>query len=86
MNSIHILAKEKVISLSELQKNPGKALNADIVRIIKHGKEIGIFLSKLEFEEMIEENLSLKKSFKEKLNQRIQESKKGKVVPLDDIF
>ena len=45
--------------LSELQKNPSKALDADIVRIVKNGKEVGIFMSKEEFEDLMEEHLSI---------------------------
>ena len=81
-----ILAKEKIISLSELQKNPSRALNADIVRIVKNGKEIGIFLSKEEFEDLVEEGLPLKKSFKKELNESIEKSKKEKLKPLKEIL
>ncbi len=46
MNIAQILSKEKIVSLSEIQRNPGKALSGEIVRIVKNGKEIGIFFSK----------------------------------------
>jgi len=86
MDKMLILSKEKIISLSELQKNPSKALNADIVRIVKNGKEIGIFLSKEEFEDLIEEGLPLKKSFKKELDESIEKSKKSEPKPLNDIL
>lgn len=83
MTTAGILAKEKIVSLSELQKNPGKALNSDIVRIVKNGKEIGIFMSKEEFEDFVEEQLPLKAGFKAELKQAIKESKNKKnLIPL----
>ena len=86
MTTAAILSKEKIVSLSELQKNPGKALDADIVRIVKNGKEIGIFLTKQEFEDMIEENAQLKPVFKQSLEKALKNSKKGKIVPLKNIL
>ncbi len=88
MTTASVLTREKIISISELQKNPGKALNADIVRIVKNGKEIGIFMSKEEFEDFVEENLSLKQEFKNELEGAVKESKskKGKLLPLKAIL
>lgn len=88
MTTASVLTKEKIISLSELQKNPGKALAADIVRIVKNGKEIGIFMSKEEFEDFVEENLSLKQEFKDELEEAVKESqnKKAKLLPLKAIL
>lgn len=80
------LLKEKIISLSELQKNPGKALDADVVRIVKNGKEIGIFMSKEEFEDFIEEHLLLKPEFERELKKAVKESKKGKLLPLQAVL
>ena len=73
-----ILLKEKIISLSELQKNPSKALEGDIVRIVKNGKEIGIYLSKEEFEDIIEENLPLKSEFERDLQKSVAKTKQKK--------
>lgn len=88
MTTASVLTKEKIVSLSELQKNPGKALTADIVRIVKNGKEIGIFMSKEEFEDFVEENLSLKQEFKDELDKAVKESKgkKVKLLPLKAIL
>lgn len=88
MTTASVLTKEKIVSLSELQKNPGKALSADIVRIVKNGKEIGIFMSKEEFEDFVEENLSLKQEFKNELEEAAKESKskKAKLLPLKAIL
>lgn len=88
MTTASVLTKEKIVSLSELQKNPGKALSADIVRIVKNGKEIGIFMSKEEFEDFVEENLSLKQEFKDELEEAVKESKtkKTKLLPLKAIL
>lgn len=80
MTTASILTKEKIISISELQKNPGRALDAHIVRIVKNGKEIGIFMSKEEFEDFVEENLSLKKSFKIELEEAQKDSNKTKPI------
>jgi PHD/YefM family antitoxin component YafN of YafNO toxin-antitoxin module len=85
MTTASILAKEKIISLSELQKNPSRALDADIVRIVKNGKEIGIFMSKEEFEDFLEEHLPLQEKFIKELQGVSAKSKKQKTVPLQDI-
>lgn len=82
MSTASLLGKEKIISLSEIQKNPGKALDGDIIRIVKNGKEIGIFMSKNEFEDFIEETLALKPSFKKELDATLKHSKKSKLLPL----
>ncbi len=81
-----ILAKEKIISLSELQRNPSKALDADIVRIVRNGKEIGIFLSREEFEDFMEENLPLKSGFSKELKAIVKKSKRAKKIPLSEIL
>jgi PHD/YefM family antitoxin component YafN of YafNO toxin-antitoxin module len=86
MSNLAVLLKEKIVSLSQLQKNPSQALNAPIVKIVKNGKEIGVFLSKQEFEDLLEENLTLKKSFKAKLDKLVEKSKKEKLTPLEDIL
>lgn len=62
-----VLAKEKVVSLSALQKNPSRALDADIVRITKNGEDIGIFFKRDEFVDLIEDQLALKDGFKKEL-------------------
>lgn len=82
MNTATLLIKEKIVSLSELQRNPAQALNADIVRIVKNGKEIGIFMSKEEFEDFVEEHLEFKEEFKADLETSIKKSKKEKSIPL----
>lgn len=79
------LLKEKIVTLSELQRNPSRALDGDIVRIVKNGKELGIYLSREEFEDIMEEHMELKPSFKKELNAIIKKSKKGKRIPLSDI-
>ncbi|MFA5829590.1 MAG: hypothetical protein WC843_03790 [Candidatus Gracilibacteria bacterium] len=86
MTTSSVLSKEKIVSLSELQKNPAKALDAKIVRIVKNGKEIGIFLSKQEFEDLIEENLPLKNEFKTELDASLKKLKKAKKFPLESIL
>lgn len=85
MTTAEVLTKEKIVSLSELQRNPGRALNAQIVRIVKNGKEIGIFMSKEEFEDFMEEHIPLKPSFEEELKEALKESKR-KPKPLRNLF
>lgn len=86
MNIAMILGKEKIVTLSQLQKNPAKALNAEIVRIVKNGKEIGIFFTKDEFEDLIEENLPLHPDFKKKLDKSLKKVKKIRTTSLKDIL
>lgn len=86
MINFTLLAKEKIVSLSEVQRNPMKAFSSDIVRIVKNGKEIGIFLSKEEFEDLAEEYLPLKATFRTELNQSIRKSKKGPLKNLKEIL
>ena len=86
MTTASVLTREKIVSLSELQKNPSIALNADIVRIVKNGKEIGIFMSKEEFEDFVEEHLQLKSGFSKDLAAAVKSSKKNKLIPVHDIL
>lgn len=87
MNSIAaILAKEKVVSLSALQKNPSKALDAPIVRIMKNGDEIGIFMSKEEFEDFLESQMDYRDDFVRELDEADRESRKEKLQSLDTIL
>lgn len=87
MTTASVLTREKIVSLSELQKNPGKALDAAIVRIVKNGKEIGIFMSKDEFEDFVEEHLSLKPEFEKELKKAIKASKNEKnLIPLEKLL
>lgn len=86
MTTASVLTKEKIVSLSELQKNPAKALDASIIRIVKNGKEIGIFMKKEEFEDFVEEHLGLKPDFKKELDKAMKKSKKGKRIPLRNIL
>lgn len=83
MSTAAVLGKEKIISLSDLQKNPAKALDGRIIRIVKNGKEIGIFLSKEEFDDLIEESLALKNSFEKELQNSIVKSRSEQLEPLD---
>ncbi|MBI4234704.1 type II toxin-antitoxin system Phd/YefM family antitoxin [Candidatus Peregrinibacteria bacterium] len=78
MFSAGVLAKEKIISLSQLQKNPAKALDGKIVRITKNGQEIGIYMSKEEFEDFLEESMALKSSFKDELADALKKAKVSK--------
>ncbi len=86
MTTASVLSREKIVSLSELQRNPGKALDADIVRIMNHSTTVGIFMSLEEFEDFMEEQLPLKESFKKKLDKAIRNSKKEKLIPIEEIF
>lgn len=85
MTTASILAKEKIVSLSELQKNPSKALTGDIIRIVKNGKEIGIFMSKAEFEDFMEETMPLKPTFEKELKKVVAKSKKSKLCSLKEL-
>lgn len=84
--TMQLLAKEKIISVSDLQKNPSKALEGDIVRITKNGKEIGVFLSKNEFQDMVEEAASLKPSFQKELKTLLKKAKTSPSIPLTEIL
>ncbi len=86
MTTAEALLKEKIVSVSDLQKNPIKALDAKIVRIVKNGKEIGIFMSKEEFEDFLEESLDLKDSLKKELNDSLKNAKKEPNIPLRKIL
>lgn len=81
-----MLKKEKIVSLSELQRNPSKALDGPIIRIVKNGKEIGIFLSKEEFEDLLEEQTELKPEFQKELRKTLRNGKKGVIKSLNEIL
>ncbi len=80
------LLKEKIVSLSELQRNPSRALNADIVRIVRSGKELGIFMKRAEFEDLLEEQLPLKTAFRSELDSAIKKSKVKKRMMKKKLF
>ncbi len=80
-----VLLQEKIVSLSELQRNPSRALDAGIVRIVKSGKEMGIYFQKDQFEDLLEEHLELKSTFKKELTQLVAKSKKGRRHALKDL-
>lgn len=86
MTTATVLTKEKIVSLSELQKNPSQALDAAIVRIVKNGKEVGIFMKKEEFEDFVEEHLELRPDFKKELAKVAKQSKKEKLLKLKEIL
>lgn len=88
MNFMHqsaVLLKEKIVSLSELQRNPSRALDSAIVRIVKSGKEMGIFFQKDQFEDMLEEHLELQPAFKKELARLVTKSKKGRRYSFKDL-
>ena len=85
MSHSTVLLQEKIVSLSELQRNPSRALDAGIVRIVKSGKEIGIYFQKEQFEDLFEEHLELKPTFKKELTQLVARSKKGRRYSLRDL-
>lgn len=84
MNKAMLLAKEKIVPLSDLQKNPSKALNSRIVRITKNGKEFGIFFSKEEFEDLMEEQMDLNPKFQKDLDMAAKNP--GKIRPISELF
>lgn len=72
------------MSLSELQRNPSRALDSAIVRIVRSGKEMGVFLRKDEFEDLLEEKMELKASFKKELKGLLPKGK-GQRYSLKDL-
>lgn len=80
-----VLLQEKIVNLSELQRNPSRALDASIVRIVKSGKEMGIYFQKDQFEDLLEEHLDLQPSFKKELTRLVARSKKGHRYSLRDL-
>lgn len=86
MSTASLLLKEKIVTLSELQKNPSRALDARIVRIVKNGTPIGIFFTNEEFEDIMEEQFSLQPEFKKRLDEAIKKSKKEKLLSLSALI
>ena len=85
MSIFNFIMKEQIVSLSQLQKNPGKYLNSGVVRIVKNGKEVGVFIAKEDFEDFVEETLSLNPNFKSQFEKSYKNSsKKGK--PITDLI
>lgn len=85
MNQSLLLLKEKIVTLSELQRNPSRALDCAIARIVRGGKEVGIFLRKDQFEDFFEETLDIRPSFKQELKKTLGKSKKCKRFSLKDL-
>lgn len=86
MSKVDILNKLKVISVSDLQKNPSKGLDADIVLITKNGNKMGFYLSKEEFEDLLEETLPLKKDFVEELDNAVYTNDSTKNITLGEFL
>lgn len=85
MSHSTVLLKEKIVSLSELQRNPSRALDSAIVRIVRSGKEMGIYFQKDQFEDMLEEHMELQPAFKKEVAQLVAKSKKGRRYSLKDL-
>lgn len=87
MNAAELLMKEKVISLSDLQKNPGKALNGPIIKITKNGRVIGTYFTQEELEDLLESFLPFREDFEKELEIAIEESKNpDNLLTLDSIM
>ncbi len=86
MKTSSILYREKIVSLSQIQRNPSLALSGDIIRIVKNGKEIGIFFSKEEYDDLIEEHMEIKPEFKKKIKDSLRNIKHQKLKSLKSIF
>lgn len=81
MSTLKFLMKEQIVSLSQLQKNPGKYLQSGVVRIVKNGREVGVFIAKDDFEDFVEETLSVNTNFKPRLEKSFKKSvKKGRSI------
>jgi len=85
MSHSTVLLREKIVSLSALQRNPSRALDAAIVRIVKSGKELGIFFQKDQFEDILEEHLELQPSFRKDLKRLVSKSRKSRRFSLKDL-
>lgn len=85
MSHSTLLLKEKIVSLSELQRNPSRALDSAIVRIVRSGKEMGIYFQKDQFEDMLEEHMELQPAFKKEVTRLVVKSKKGRRYSLKDL-
>lgn len=83
LEQFQLLARERVVSIRELQKNPTKALQG-ITRVMKNGKSVGFFLDEEVFENFIEDiEALLSPNYQASIQQAMKEVKAGKGVTLE---
>lgn len=68
-----LLAKEHVVSIRDIQKNPSKVLQG-LTRVMRGPKTIGFFLSNEEMDNLLED---LEAAASRSLRARVKEARKG---------
>jgi len=81
-----MLAKEKIVSIRELQKNPSKALQG-VTRIIRNGKSVGLFLSDEMWDELQEDiEMMTSKGLEKRIAAARKQIKKGTMKSLEEVM
>lgn len=69
----HLLRREHVASIRDVQKNPSKSLRG-ITRVMRGSKTVGFFFSNEELDELLED---LEAAASTSLRARVKEARKG---------
>lgn len=76
------LEQENIVSIRDVQKNPSSALQG-ITRVMKSGRTHGFFLSKEDFEDLLEDFEALSsQSFRKRIREARSRLGKEKTIPL----
>ncbi len=79
-----ILAKEHIVSIRDVQKNPSKSLRG-LTRVMNGSKTHGFFFSIDDMDDLMEDiEMSMSKSLRATVKKARLEIKRGETISLDD--
>lgn len=85
MSTLQLLAKERVASIREVQKNPSQALQG-VTRVIRGAKTVGFFFSSEEMDDILEDFEAFSSPhFQAEVGRARKELAKGKGISLGKI-
>lgn len=85
LEQVNALAKENVVSIRELQKNPSQALK-NVTRILRNGKTFGFFFSQEEFKDLLEDLQALSSPrYLKDIVKADEQIKQGQTTSFDDL-
>ncbi len=79
------LARERVASIRDVQKNPSRAL-LGITRVVRGSKTIGFFLSNEEWDGLLEDIEAMNSpAFRARIRSAKKQQKDGKTIPFAEV-
>ena len=81
----HLLVREHVASIREVQKNPSKTLRG-VTRVMRGSKTIGLYFSNDELDDLLEDlEAAASRSLRARVKKAREGLKKGEVISLSDL-